>query len=111
MSRYSLKPLPHRADLFEVAVGWDAGLDTYFVLEFGGPDSAREPAIRFRRGTSLRDITSSEGLIGIARTLAEIPDDLAAKLHLDRLSAPHNPNAPISRLISDLLVPPLPARR
>jgi len=103
MSRYSLKPLTHRADLFEVAVGWDAGLDTYFVMAFGGPDSAREPAIRFKRGTSLRDITSSEGLIGIARTLAEIPDDLAARLHLDRLAEPHNPEAPISRLMAELL--------
>lgn len=103
MSRYSLKPLAHRSDLFEVAVGWDAGLDTYFVMAFAGPDAAREPAIRFWRGTSLRDITSSEGLLAIARTLAEIPDDLAATLHLDRLVAPHNPEAPISRLMAELL--------
>lgn len=111
MSRYSLKPLPHRADLFEVAVGWDSGLDTYFVIAFGGPDAVREPAIRLWRGTSLREITSSEGLLAIARPLAEIPDDLAAKLHLDRLAAPHNPKASISRMIADLLVPPFPTRR
>jgi len=34
MSRYSLRPLPHRSDVFEVAVGWDAGLSTYFVTVF-----------------------------------------------------------------------------
>jgi len=32
MSRYSLKPLPRRSDLYEVAVGWDPALETYFVV-------------------------------------------------------------------------------
>lgn len=103
MSRYSLKPLPEHPDLFEVAVGWDAGLDTYFIMAFGVPDAAHEPAIRLWRGTSLRDITSTGVLLAIARTLAEMPVDLAAKLHLDRLAAPHNPEAPISRLVAEIL--------
>lgn len=111
MSRYSLKPLPEHPDLFEVAVGWDAGLDTYFVMAFGAPDAAREPAIRLWRGSSLRDITSTGVLLAIARALAEIPDDLAAKLHLDRLAAPHNPDASISRLMAELLARSLPMRR
>ena len=46
MSRYSLKPLPEHADLFEVALGWDPGLGTYFLTLFGAPDQDRETDIR-----------------------------------------------------------------
>ena len=42
MSRYSLKPLPHQDDLFEVALGWDPGLDTFFVTVFAASDGAPE---------------------------------------------------------------------
>lgn len=103
MSRYSLKPLPGHPDLFEVAVGWDAGLDTYFIMAFGAPDAAREPAVRLWRGTILREITSTGVLLSITRSFAEIPDGLAATLHLDRLAAPHNPDRPISKLMAELL--------
>lgn len=105
-----MRPLPHRADLFEVAVGWDGGLDTYFIMAFGVPEAPREPAILLWRGTSLRDIASTDVLFAIARTFAEIPDDLAAKLHFDRLAAPHNPQAPISRLLAELLARPAPTQ-
>jgi len=111
MSRYSLKPLPHRADLFEVAVGWDPGLDTYFIIAFGVPEVLREPAILLSRGTSLRDITSTDVLLDIARTFAEIPDELAAKLHFDRLAAPHILEATFSRLLAELLARPTPTQR
>ena len=111
MSRYSLKPLPHRSDVFEIAVGWDDGLVTYFIIAFGVPEARREPAILLWRGTSLRDITSTGVLLAIARTFAEIPDDLAAKLHFDRLAAPHNPETSISRLLAELLARPSRTRR
>lgn len=38
MSRYSLKSLAERADVFEVAIGWDPGLGTYFAIVFGVPE-------------------------------------------------------------------------
>lgn len=110
MSRYSLKPLSHCSDVFEVAVGWDAGFDTYFIMAFGVPEAPREPAILLWRGTSLRDITSTDVLLAIARTFAEIPDDLAAKLLFDRLASPHNPEAPISRLLADMMARPSPTQ-
>lgn len=110
MSRYSLKPLSQHSEVFEVAVGWDGGLDTYFIMAFGVPEASREPAILLWRGTSLRDITSTDVLLAIARTFAEIPNDLAAKLHFDRLAAPHNLEAPISRLLAELLARPSPTQ-
>lgn len=111
MSRYSLKPLPQHSEVFEVAVGWDGGLDTYFIMAFGVPEAPLEPAILLWRGTSLRDISSTDVLLAITRTFAEIPDEFAAKLHFDRLAAPHNPEAPISRLLAELLAGPSSTQR
>ncbi len=108
MSRHSLKPLTGHPDLFEVAVGWDTALDTYFILVFGAPDAAHELTVRLWRGTFLREITSTGVLIAIARAFAEIPEDLAARLHLDRVAAPHNPEASISSLMVELLARPSP---
>ena len=56
MSRYSLRPLARYNDLFEIALGWDPGLGTYFVTVFGTPDCDREPDIRLWRGTGPREI-------------------------------------------------------
>ena len=110
MSRYLLKPLQQHSEVFEVAVGWDGGLDTYFIMAFGVPDATHEPAILLWRGRTLRDITSTDVLLAIARTFAEIPDALPAKLDFDRLAAPHNPEAPISRLLAELLARPSPTQ-
>ncbi len=52
--------------------------------------------------------TSTGVLIAIARAFAEIPEDLAARLHLDRITAPHNPEASISSLMVELLARPSP---
>jgi len=103
MSRYSLKPLPGCPELFEVAVGWDAGLSTFFVVVFGGTIQANETAIRLWRGTSFCDIPSTDMLLSIAREFAEIPDGLALKLDIDRLITPHDPEAEISMLMTQLL--------
>lgn len=62
MSRYSLKPLPHRADLFEVAVGWDSALNTYFAIVFGVPDAACDPAILSWRGRSPEQLPTVSAL-------------------------------------------------
>ena len=46
MSRYSLKPLPEHSGIFEVAVGWDPGLGTFFAIVFGVPSADRDPDVR-----------------------------------------------------------------
>lgn len=103
MSRYSLKPLAHHAELFEVALGWDAGLGTFFLTLFGGPDEDRETDIRLWRGTRPREIATVAELIALAAPYAEIPDDLARKLEIDRLARPLNPDRPASHLLQQLL--------
>lgn len=72
MSRFSLRPLAHHTDLFEIALGWDPGLGTYFVTVFGTPDRDREPDIRLWRGTSPREIGAPCEIIAIASAYAEI---------------------------------------
>lgn len=111
MSRYSLRPLSERADLFEVALGWDPGLGTYFIMVFGAPDRECEPDIRLWRGTSPREIGTAVELIAIAADHAEIPEGLARQLEIDRLQSPHNPDRPASRLLEDLLGRTRPAPR
>lgn len=92
MSRYSLRPLAENTDLFEVALGWDLGLGTYFVIVFGPPDHEREPDIRLWRGTSPHEIGTPAEILALAAAYAEIPDGLGRKLEIDRLRAPHNPD-------------------
>lgn len=103
MSRFSLRPLAHHTDLFEIALGWDPGLGTYFVTVFGTPDRDREPDIRLWRGTSPREIGAPCEIIAIASAYAEIPDGLARQLEIDRLACPHNPDRPASKLLEELL--------
>jgi hypothetical protein len=103
MSRYSLRPLADHADLFEIALGWDPGLGTFFVMVFGTLDLDREPAIRLWRGTAPREIGSPAELIALAATYAEVPEGLARQLEVDRLQSPHNPDRPVSRLLQEIL--------
>ncbi len=92
MSRYSLKPLPHRSDLFEVAVGWDAGFGTFFVLLFGTPGAEAEPVVCLWRGSTPCEYIHAAEIVTIAARYAEVPDDFASKLELDRLN-PGNQSA------------------
>ena len=103
MSRYSLRPLSAHPDLFEIGLGWDPGLGTYFVTVFGTPDRNCEPDIRLWRGTSPREIAAPCEIIAIAAVYAEIPDDLTRQLEIDRLACPHNPDRPAGKLLEELL--------
>ncbi|CAH0356828.1 hypothetical protein [Sphingobium sp. CECT 9361] len=88
MSRYSLKPLPHRADLFEVAVGWDPGLSTYFAIVFGAPEIACEPEVLLRRGGTFADIYGVAELLDIVLEFAEVAPELRCRLDADRSAEP-----------------------
>jgi hypothetical protein len=85
MSRYSLKPLPQRADLFEVAVGWDAGLGTFFVCVFGTLDANAEPAVCHWQGATPGEIVRAHKVVALAACFAEVPEHLVSQLELDRL--------------------------
>ncbi|MBB3862279.1 hypothetical protein GGQ88_003579 [Novosphingobium hassiacum] len=88
MSRYSLKPLPNRTDLFEVAVGWDPGLSTYFAIVFGAPEIACEPKVLLWRGRSYCEIYGVAELLDIVREFAEVAPGLQCRLDADRSAEP-----------------------
>ena len=66
MSRYSLKPLPERSAIFEVAVGWDPGLGTFIVMVFGVAEVGRNPDLWLWHGGQPNQITMVEELHGVA---------------------------------------------
>lgn len=90
MSRYSLKPLPHRSDVFEVAVGWDPSLSTYFAIVFGIPETACEPEVLLWRGRTLGEIHGVAELLDIVREFAELVGELRGRLEIDRNAAPNS---------------------
>ena len=103
MSRYSLRPLAARADLFEVAIGWDAGLGTFFTSVFGTPGGSMEPEVRLACGTIPREVVEVGDILATAARFAEIPEDLAGQLEHDRISHPHDPGCPAVRLLEAIL--------
>lgn len=90
MSRYSLKPLPHRSDVFEVAVGWDSNLSTYFAIVFGVPETASEPDVLLWRGRTFGEIHRVAELLDIVLEYAELVGELRGRLDADRSDAPNN---------------------
>lgn len=95
MSRHSLQPLPGRGTIYEVAIGWDRALATYFVIVFGVPDdrydehggaATDELVPLFWQGTNRCALASPEAAIDLAAAYATIPEGLAAQLRADRES-------------------------
>lgn len=98
MSRHSLQPLPGRGAIYEVAIGWDRPLATYFVIVFGTPetdddedfdqsDDGSELLPIFWEGTAPGALATPEAAIALAAAYAVIPDGLAARLAADRAAA------------------------
>lgn len=105
MSRYSLKPLPHRSDVFEVAIGWDAGLGTYFAVIFGAPSTNCEPEVLLWRGTTFGEFCDLTELLDIVQEYADVSSELIDRMSADRHASPHELTTRRSRALSDLLRP------
>jgi hypothetical protein len=103
MSRYSLKPLPHRADLFEVAVGWDPGLSTYFAIVFGVPECDFDPVITSWHGRVPDQLSTVAALECVLHGCAVIPADLSACLAGDKRASQAHSKRPISKISSTIL--------
>ncbi|MEQ1514917.1 MAG: hypothetical protein ABL931_00340 [Usitatibacteraceae bacterium] len=93
MSRHSLQPLGGPSAVYEIAIGWDRGLATYFVIIFGVPDDREnghhcgtddELVPLLWEGTRRAELVSPEAAIEIAAHYATIPNELAAQLANDR---------------------------
>jgi len=103
MSRYSLKPLPEHSDIFEVAVGWDPGLGTFFVVVFGVAGAGCETDVRHWLGGQPRQIVTVEELRAEVSPYAELPMELVSRLSGDQRNGGANPSQRLSRFISRLL--------
>jgi hypothetical protein len=103
MSRYSLKPLPEHSDIFEVAVGWDSGLGTFFVMVFGVPNAGCDPDVRYWQGGQPNQIVTVEELRVGVTPYAELPTELARRLANDQRASNMDPSRRLSRFISQLL--------
>lgn len=103
MSRYSLKPLPHRADLFEVVVGWDPSLSTYFVIVFGVPRHGPEPEVRHWCGCIPRQISCVEDLRREVQDYATIEPKFISQLKDDKSIRCAETPRRMSRFVSRLL--------
>lgn len=103
MSRYSLKPLPHRSDIFEVAVGWDPGLGTFFVVVFGVVEAGHDPEVLHWLGGQPRQIGTVEKLQAEASPYAELPIELVSRLSDDQRNVSASPPQRLSRFVSRLI--------
>ncbi len=98
MSRRSLRPRADTTGLFEVAIGWDRPLQTYFVIVFGPPaEGDEDPQVILWRGMAPHEISMAGDAVSIASDYADIPDGLAATLEIDRMSGSATPDGPIQR--------------
>ena len=103
MSRYSLKPLPEHSGIFEVAVGWDPGLGTFFAIVFGVPSADRDPDVRHWLGGQPNQIVTVEELQAELLPYAELPLELGMRLRNDQHDGDAGPSQHLSRFISRLL--------
>ena len=95
MSRHSLPPRADKTGLFEIVVGWDRALQTYFVIVFGPPaDDTHDPAILLWRGSTIGELATPFEAIAITSCFADIPDCFAAQLEIDRLAGSGTPDDP-----------------
>ncbi len=111
MSRHSLQPLPDQRHIYEVAIGWDRPMRTYFIIIFGSPESDDDE--RFDAGGELPgsdellpllwDGTAPEALatpaaaIALAAPFAHIPEGLGALLEADRIRESSSVDGPVQR--------------
>lgn len=101
MSRHSLQPLPGRGMIYEVAIGWDRPLGTFFVIIFGTPDDGASAFDRDEltpllwEGTAPGALSTPNAAIALASSYAVIPDGFAAQLAADRDADRSAANGPV----------------
>jgi hypothetical protein len=103
MSRYSLKPLPQRADVFEVAVGWDAGFGTFFVIVFGSCKEGHDPELKTWEGARPGQIPTLLHLRHLIKQYADLDPELLSRLQADHRAEAGQLAIPLSDFIFRLL--------
>jgi hypothetical protein len=117
MSRHSLQPLADKPHIYEVAIGWDRPLLSFFVIVFGAPEfdgddddgragDADELAPLLWEGTSPGALAAPAEAIALASAYAQIPGDLADRLAADRAATGGSANGPAQQAWLDALCKP-----
>ncbi len=107
MTRYSLRPLPELTHVYEVAIGWDQAMATYFVAIFGPPDEQGDPVLLRWMGATFGEAQHPQDAVTYARRVAEVPCDLYRRLRRDRNRAPPPDSPPEPTIARFLTRPPL----
>lgn len=99
MSRYEF-PADEASGATKVAIGWDRPLATFYAQVFRYNRELGEEEAYVWEGADYGQITKADDAIAFIRMFAEIPDDLGAKLEIDRLKTLGNtkPNRPTLHL-------------
>jgi hypothetical protein len=100
MSRY---PIPAHDRRYQVVVGWDGPLETYFAQVFDTTQDDDDTACVLWEGHALRAIATVEALHTCLRPFATIPSAIIAQLRHDCTHAV--PRSPLQERMLQLFTP------
>ena len=101
MSRYKI---PADDPRYDVIVGWDDPLETYFATVFDPTvDEDDDAACVFWMGTALRALLTVDALQDCLQAYATIPPAVRAQLHQDRANT--RPRSPLQARMLQMLTP------
>jgi hypothetical protein len=87
-TKMSRHVFPGRDGATSVALGWDRPLNSFFAQAFRpDPEEEGEEMSFIWRGTSPGELATPAAAIDLVRAYADLPEDLARTLELDRLKA------------------------
>jgi hypothetical protein len=110
MSRHSLQPRADQRHIYEIAIGWDRSLRTFFVIIFGTPVDDDDECLGqgggapsdellplLWAGTAPAALTTPAAAIALAAPYAQIPDTLEVLLEADRVREGSSVIGPVQR--------------
>jgi hypothetical protein len=100
MSRY---PIDSHDPRYQVIVGWDDPMETYFAQVFDTTQDDDDTACILWEGHALRAITTVEALYACLRPFATIPPAIIAQLRHDRTHTV--PRSPLQERMLQLFTP------
>ena len=105
MSRHDFEHTdPETGATYEIAVGWDRPLQTFFAQVFIFPigvSTADEPILF--SGCDIGEHDAPESVLALLRDYFPIPDDLGAKLEADRDATRNQKDGPSQIFFKDII--------
>jgi hypothetical protein len=101
MSRYRIPPNDPR---YEVIIGWDDPLETYFATVFDTTvDEDDDTACVLWEGAALRAMPTVDVLQACLQAYTTIPSEIRTQLHHDRTNS--RPRSPLQERLLQLMTP------